>query len=127
MKLRDLYADFLAHWWTDGGLINNQTISSVGIKPGFGRVDTKGHVRKMWVITSIPNHYQYNLSEVIKILMYRNYPEIKTFVVEHCTPCHVPITSDNYKRLMTRAHERWQNEQAVMNQLSTTDHWKTLL
>lgn len=121
MKLRDLYADFLAHWWTDGGLINNQTISSVGIKPGFGRVDTKGNVRKMWVVTSIPNHYQYNLSEVIKILMYRSYPEIKTFVVEHCTPCNVPITSDNYKRLMTRAHERWQTEQEIMNHFSQTD------
>lgn len=121
MKLRDLYADFLAHWWTDGGLINNQTISSVGIKPGFGRVDTKGHIRKMWTITSIPNHYPFNLSEVIKIIMYRNYPEIKTFIVEHCVPCHVPITSDNYKRLMTSAYNRWQTEEELMSHLSATE------
>ncbi len=121
MKLRDLYADFLAHWWTDGGLINNQSISSVGIKPGFGRVDTKGLVRKIWIVTSIPNHYQKNLSEAIKIVMHRAYPEVKTFVTEHCTPCHVPITSDNYKRLMTRAHERYRDEEEIMSNFSKED------
>lgn len=106
MKLRDIYGNFIAHWISDGQLIKRENISAVGIKAGFGRVTTKKYIRKMFIITNIPNHYDINLAEAIRAVSFRDFPTVKVFITEHNTVKRVAIDSDNFKRLREKAADK---------------------
>lgn len=121
MKLRDLYGNFIAHWISDGQLIKKENISSVGIKAGFGRVTTKKYIRKMFIITNIPNHYNINLAEAIRAISFRDFPDVKVFVTEHNTMKHVAIDSDNFKRLRERAADKAMSYKQLMESFTSEE------
>lgn len=121
MKLTDLYAELFANWWTDGKIVSSANISPTGIKPAFGRIKTSRYIRKMWTINTIPNHCEYNIVEVIKILMYREFPDVKTFVVTHNVPCKVNNTGDAFQRYMKNAEEKYSMYADMMSKFSEAD------
>ena len=118
MKLRDLYGNFLAHWITDGALINKESISSVGIKPSFGRVTTKNYIRKMFLVTRMPNKYDIDLTEMIRALSNKEFPDVKVFVSMHNNYKRVSIDSDNFKRLRNKAADKNKTYSDIMNTMS---------
>lgn len=121
MKLSKLYSEFFTNWLTDGFFINKDKISSVGIKPGFDRIFTKGYIRKIWVVEKIPVRYDVNLVETIREELSKACPTCKTYVNILNTPNPVQTTSDTFKRSMARAEDNYSNYEAVFNQLTGTE------
>lgn len=121
MKLRDIYGNFIAHWISDGQLVKRENISAVGIKAGYGRITTNKYIRKMFIVTSFPNHYDINLAEAIRAFSFRDFPSVKVFVTEHNTMKRVPIETDNFKRLRERAADKAMTYKQIMNSFSNEE------
>lgn len=121
MKLRDLYSDYIAHWISAGNLILRDKISSLGIKPSFDRFLTNKYVTKVWVIRYVPVYYDENLTEMIRSEMFLRYPTVNTTIQIINVPVDLQVTTDNYKRKLVAARERYNNFKEAFDQLSEAD------
>lgn len=121
MKLRDLYSEYFAHWLSSGSLILRDKISSLGIKPSFDRFLTKKYVTKVWAIRYIPVYYNENFTEMVRTEMFIRFRTVKTTVNIVSKPVDIPVNSDQFKRKLLHAKERYDNYKEVFDSLSEAD------
>lgn len=76
MKLRDVYAEYLANWLSGGSLINRDKISLLGIKTLYDRYLTNGYITKVWCVTAVPVYFNKNLTQAIRNEMSRLHPRV---------------------------------------------------
>lgn len=118
-----MYADYLANWLTAGKLINQDSISSLGLKCVFDRYLTKGHITKVWCITGIPVHYSRNISEGIRLQMHKYSPNVKTIIYTHSTPVNIPINNRTFLMQLNSAVSHYNDYAEAYAQL--TEEQKT--
>ncbi|WP_394863677.1 hypothetical protein [Paraclostridium bifermentans] len=121
MKLSQIYSEFFTNWLTDGFFINKDKISSVGIKPGFDRIFTKGYIRKIWVVEKIPVRYERNLVEALRDNMFEELPNCKTYVNILNCPTTIQTNSDTFKRSMHKAEDDYSAYKEVFEKLTGTE------
>lgn len=51
MKLSELYSEYFANWISDGGMINRDKISLLGIRLLFDRFLTNQYITKAWMVS----------------------------------------------------------------------------
>lgn len=116
IKAKDLYVNLLFNRITGGALNNNSKISSIGVHPGYGRIDTKNKIRKMWIIQNIPNELPYNIVELLKCKL-EGIPGVKTIITTHNIPVNIAIHSDQFKNMRDAEGRRYEDYKEVFNSL----------
>lgn len=116
LRVRDLYSNLIFNRITKGELNNNAKISSIGINPGYGRIDTKNKVRKMWVIHNVPNELPYNIVELLKCKL-NMIPGVKTMISVHNVPTNIPIHSSNFTNSRKDTKKQFENYKQVFESL----------
>lgn len=116
LRVRDLYSNLIFNRITKGELNNNAKISSIGINPGYGRIDTKNKVRKMWIIHNVPNELPYNIVELLKCKL-DIIPGVKTMISVHNVPTNIPIHSSNFTASRKDAKNKFENYKQVFESL----------
>lgn len=118
MKLRDVYAEYLANWLSGGSLINRDKISLLGIKTLYDRYLTNGYITKVWCVTAVPVYFNKNLTQAIRNEMSRLHPRVITLVSTYNTPVNLNVTDDVFVRQMKRASAAYNKYSEVFDQLS---------
>lgn len=120
MKLSRIYSEFFTNWLTDGFFINRSKISSVGIKPGFDRIFTKGYVRKIWIIEKIPVRYDDDICDVIRDAMFASHPNCETFISTVNNKTYIEL-GKAFNNQMSRAEEAYRVYEKYYNDLTNTE------
>lgn len=121
MKLSELYSEYFANWISDGSMINRDKISLLGIRPLFDRFLTNQYITRVWMVGALPVHYQRNLTQMIRMEMYEQFPEVKTIVHMYNTPVNVRVNSDVYERQMNASAKRYYQYKDVFDSLSDVE------
>lgn len=121
MKLSELYSEYFANWISDGGMINRDKISLLGIRPLFDRFLTNQYITKAWMVTAMPVHYDKNMTQMIRTEMYKQFPEVKTVVHLYNVPVKVRVYSDNFRRHMNVAATHYYRYRDVFESLSEVE------
>lgn len=118
MKLSELYSEYIANWISDGKLISQDKISLLGIKPLFDRYITNQWINKTWVINLLPVHYSRNLTQKIRMEMFKLHPEARTIVYLYNKPVTINANNDVFKRQLKQAANRFYQYRDVFEQLA---------
>ena len=117
MKLIDVYVDAFVNWISGGELINRDKISLVGLKPLYGRFLTHQWITKVWCIVGLPVHYDYNITQAIRMEMFRMCSGVRTVIHTYNIPAPVNVTSDLFRRYVARSASNYRKYEEVFNQL----------
>lgn len=117
MNLLDLYTSEIANWINGGGLINRDKISAIGIKPLYDRILTKKYIRKAFIVTSLPVEFNISLCQMVRVEMFKAFPDVKVIIHSCNKPVNVPVTSENYKRQMANSASHYQEYSRAISSL----------
>lgn len=121
MKLADLYSEYIANWISDGRLISRDKISLLGIKPLFDRYLTNQWITKTWLVNLLPVHFSKNLTQEIRMEMFKLHPNVRTIVYLYNSPVNVNVTNDIFTRQLKQAANRFYQYKDVFDQLSADE------
>lgn len=121
MRLSDLYAEYFANWISNGGMINRDKISLLGIRPLYDQFLTNKYVTKVWMVIQMPVHFDKNLTQMIRTEMHERFPEVKTTVHLYNSPVVPAIYSEQFKRYMGSAASNYYKYEDIFNSLTEVE------
>lgn len=113
----DMYADYFANWITGGNLVNKDKMSSISLKHIFNRFITKTHITKAWCVLALPVNYNNNLTEGIRQIMHKAFPDVKTIVHTYNIPVNIDVTSKTFTSKMAVATQQFERYASYYNKL----------
>lgn len=122
-RIIDFYSTLVANWFSNGELINRLKLSSLDIKPLYDRIVTKKYIKKVICITKIPIDYDSSLTEILNEIVFTIDPKCKMYTNSYSVPLngYIEINSDNFKRGMSQAEDKYKKYSSLFEDLSETE------
>lgn len=118
MRLRDLYSEHFANWLSSGDLINKDKISLLGIKALYDRFVTNQYVTKIWMVASLPVRYDKNLTQLVRGEMFKQFPNVKTYVHFVSQPTNVNVKTNIFTRQYENVSKQYNTYKDFYDQLT---------
>lgn len=121
MKLSELYSEYFANWISDGNMISRDKISLLGIRPLYDRYLTNQWITKVWIVASVPVHYDLCLTQLIREEMHSLFPKVKTVVHLYNDPINVRVNTETFKRQLHAASSRYDKYNSYFQSLNADE------
>ena len=115
------YATYLATRLSAGKFIRKGKISLLGLKPVYGKYFTQEYVTKVWNVFYIPTFYQYNLTELIRSEMFKQFPKVKLVIYSYAKPSSFSQNNRSFTMEVERAMEAASALRSAFDQLDEKD------
>ena len=118
-----LYAYEFYNWVTKGDLINNTSISEIGLIPFYGRIVTKKGMQKVWLVTSFPvNMENINVTNLIIGEARKKHPRVKVNFNLVCEPIKLPIGAKDFIDKFQKSNSEYEQYKSLFeNELSESE------
>lgn len=118
LKLLDLYSEYFANWVSGGNLVTQDKISMFGLKPLFDRFITHDWITKIWIVRALPVDYDVNLTDMVRGVMFKKYPEVKTLINFVNEPVNINVRNSIFMRQFEEVSEKFHQMEDLFNELT---------
>lgn len=116
--LLKLYGYYLSNFISRGSLVNRDAMSSLAIRSVHSKFLTRKGVTKVWIIRSLPVHFPYNLSTLVREEMHQLFPAASTRIHTVSNRIIPPVEKDIFKKQYAREEERYQDLKQAFDEMT---------
>ena len=117
----DLYTSLLSNYISNGELINRDSLSSLGIKPLYGRIATKTNIKRVFCITQFPIDFDLCLEAVLNAKAKEVDPLAKVYTNSYSVPTTLNVNTKIFKDNMAAAEAAYEQYSSMFDDLSKTE------